>query len=244
MSNSPSDYTPRPMSSRTTYALGAVALVLILLIVFFAYRWGSDNAEVRNDGYGSVRNPAVTTAVQSDGGVRLGLPDAPKTLEIYEDPMCPGCGNLEHLYGQELAQKVDEGKLAIRYRFVNFLDPKSTDGAYSTRATAALQCVAETGSGITYSKFHDTLFTTRQPEEGSGLSDDELATMATDAGAPQSAHDCIATGARIEEARTQASAAVEDLKAALEGDAATPSVFDVATKIDLEQHDWVQQVAP
>ncbi|MEU1981957.1 thioredoxin domain-containing protein [Nocardia sp. NPDC019395] len=244
MSNSPSDYTPRPMSNRTTYALGAVALVLILLIVFFAYRWGSGEAEVRNDGYGSVRNPAVTAALQSDGGVRLGLPDAPKTLEIYEDPICPGCGNLEHLYGQELSQKIDEGKLAVRYRFVNFLDPKSAAGDYSTRATAALQCVADSGSGVVFSKFHETLFTTRQPEEGSDLSDDELATIAAEAGAPASAGDCITTGARVEAARTQASGAVDDLKAALEGDAATPSVFDVATKIDVQNQGWVQQVAP
>lgn len=244
MSKSSSEYTPRPMSSGTTYALGGVALALIVLIVFLAYRWGSGGAEVRNDGYGSVRNPAVTAAVQSDGGVRLGLPDAPKTIEIYEDAMCPGCGNLEHLYGQEIAQKVDEGKLAVRYRFVNFLDEKSDSGDYSTRAAAALQCVAETGSGVTYSKFHDTLFTDRQPDEGSGRTDDELATLATESGAPQTAHDCIRTGARTDQAKSQATAALDDLKAALEGDAATPTVFDVATKIDLENQDWVQRVAP
>lgn len=244
MSKPPSDYTPRPMSSGTTYALGGVALALIALIVFFAFRWGTGGAEVRNDGYGSVRNTAVTAAVQSDGGVRLGLPDAPKTLEIYEDPMCPGCGSLEHLYGQEIAQKIDEGKLAVRYRFVNFLDPKSDSGDYSTRATAALQCVAEDGSGVIYSKFHDTLLADRQPEEGAGLTDEELATIATEAGAPQSARDCITTGARAEQAQQQATAAVEDLETALDGAAATPSVFDVATKLDTQNQDWVQQVAP
>ncbi|MFI1463538.1 DsbA family protein [Nocardia carnea] len=244
MSKPPSDYTPRPMSNGTTYALGGVALALIALIVFFAFRWGAGDAEVRNDGYGSVHNTAVTAAVQSDGGVRLGLPDAPKTLEIYEDPMCPGCGSLEHLYGQEIAQKIDEGKLAVRYRFVNFLDSKSDSGDYSTRAAAALQCVGDTGSGVTYSKFHDALLNTRQPEEGSGLTDDELAGIATESGAPQSAHDCITTGARTDQARQQATAAVEDLKTALDGDAATPSVFDVATKLDTQNQEWVQQVAP
>lgn len=244
MSKPPPDYTPRPMSNGTTYALGGVAVALIALIVFFAFRWGTDAAEVRNDGYGSVRNDAVTAAVQSDGGVRLGLPQAPKTLEIYEDPLCPGCGSLEHLYGQEIAQKIDEGKLAVRYRFVNFLDSESDSGDYSTRATAALQCVAQTGSGGTYSKFHDALFTTRQPEEGSGLTDDELATIATESGAPPAAHDCIATGARIEDARNQATAAVGDLESALDGEAGTPSVFDVATKLDTEDQEWVQKVAP
>ncbi|WP_280508575.1 DsbA family protein [Nocardia flavorosea] len=244
MSKPPPDYTPRPMSNGTTYALGGVALALIALIVFFAFRWGTDEAEVRNEGYGPVRNPSVTATVQTDGGVRLGLPEAPKTLEIYEDPMCPGCGSLERLYGQEIAQKIDEGKLAVRYRFVNFLDSKSESGDYSTRASAALQCVAETGSGVTYSKFHDALLNTRQPDEGSGLTDDELATIATESGAPRAAHDCITTGARTDQARQQATAALEDLKTALDGDAATPSVFDVATKLDTQNHEWVQQVAP
>ncbi|MGW0183626.1 DsbA family protein [Nocardia sp. NPDC003345] len=232
------------MSNRTTYALGAVAVVVIALIVFFAFQWGSDSAEVRNDGYGTVRDEAVTVDLQSDGGVRLGRPEAPKTIEVYEDPLCPACGSLETLYGQEIAQKVDEGKLAVRYRFVNFLDPKSASGDYSTRATAALQCVAESGPAVAYAKFHDTLFTDRQPEEGSGLTDEELASLATGAGAPESALDCITDGTRRAQAKDQAGAAVDDLSAALDGSAATPAVFDVATKIDVNEPEWVQQVAP
>ncbi|MEU1955040.1 thioredoxin domain-containing protein [Nocardia rhamnosiphila] len=245
MSNKPSDYTPRPMSNRTTYALGALALVLIALIVVFAYRWGGDQqAEVRNEGYGTVRNEAVTAALQSDGGVRLGRPEAPKTIEIYEDPMCPSCGTLETLYGQEIAQKLDEGKLAVHYRFVNFLDPKSSSGDYSTRAIAALQCVADTGSGVTYAKFHDTLFTTRQPDEGSELTDDELLTIATESGATGPARDCITGGARRGQVTDQAAATLDALTAALDGAAATPSVFDGTTKIDVNEPEWVQQLAP
>lgn len=244
MSNSPSDYTPRPMSNRTTYALGAVALGLITLIVFFAYRWGSDGAEVRNDGYGTVRNEAVRTSLESSGAVLLGRPAAPKTIDIYEDPLCPACGTLENLYGQEIAQKVDEGELAVRYRFVNFLDPKSASGDYSTRATAALQCVAETGSGVVYGKFHDALFTTRQPDEGADLTDDELLTIATEAGASEEARTCLSTGARTQDAKNQATAAVDDLSAALDGAAATPAVFDGTAHIDVNEPEWVQKVAP
>jgi protein-disulfide isomerase len=245
VSNSPSDYTPRPMSNRTTYALGALALILIALIVVFAYRWGGRNeVQVRNDGYGSVHDEAVTAALQSDGSVRLGRPEVLETIEIYEDPMCPSCGTLETLYGQELAQKLDEGKLAIRYRFVNFLDPKSASGDYSSRAIAALQCVADTGSGVTYSKFHETLFTTRQPDEGSELGDDDLLTIATESGASEPARACITSGAHRGAVPDQARATLDDLTVALDGAAATPSVFDGATKIDVNEPDWVQQLAP
>ncbi|WP_324197336.1 DsbA family protein [Nocardia cyriacigeorgica] len=245
MSTSPSNYTPRPMSSKTTYALGAVALVLIGLLVFLAYRWMDDEAEIRNDGYGTVRDAAVVTAVQPDGAIVLGRPGVTKIIDVFEDPLCPGCGALEHIFGQEIAQKLDEGKLAIRYRFVNFLDDKSGSGDYSTRAIAALQCVAADGSGPTYAAFHDALFTTRQPKEGgSDLSNDDLAALARDTGATPAAADCITTGARLDAAKINAVTADADLTTLLDDDAATPSVFDGTTKIDVGNQDWVADLAP
>ena len=243
MSNPPSGYTPRPMSSRTTYALGAVAVVLVALIVVFAYRSGSGGGEVRNDGYGTVRNEAVVSAVEDNGAVLLGRPDAAKTLEVFEDAICPGCGSLEHLYGQEIAQKIDEGKLAVRYRFVNALDAQSDTGDYSSRAIAALHCVADTGSGITFAKFHDTLLTDRRPDEGASLDDQELLDLATESGADDTARNCV-TAAHHEAAHTDGAAALDDLKARLGDEAATPAVFDADTKIDVNESDWVQQLAP
>ncbi|WP_254854194.1 DsbA family protein [Nocardia donostiensis] len=245
MSTSPSNYTPRPMSSTTTYALGAVALVMIGLIVVLAYRWGTGEAEVRNDGYGSVRQDAVVSALHTDGAIRLGRTDAAKTIDLYEDPLCPACGSLEHLYGQEIAQKMDEGKLAVRYRFVNFLDPRSESKDYSTRAIAALQCVASAGSGPTYAKFHHALFTDRQPEEGGAdLSNNDLAALAAEVGAPEPAHQCITSGERIAAAKTDAAAATDDLTAALDDNAATPSVFDGETRLDVNNQEWVAHAAP
>ncbi|MFE3443546.1 DsbA family protein [Nocardia sp. NPDC059180] len=233
------------MSSNTTYALGAVALVLIALVVFLAYRWTQDPIEVRNDGYGSVREPAVVVAMQPDGAMVLGKPGVTKIIDVYEDPMCGACGALEHTFGQEIAQKVDEGKLAIRYRFVNFLNPKSDSGDYSTRAIAALQCVAADGSGPTFSKFHDALFTDRQPREGSSdLSNDELAGIAKESGAPATAAECITSNAQLDAATINAVKADAALTTLLDGPAATPSVFDGTTKLDTTSATWVTDLAP
>uniref|UniRef100_UPI002453A4C2 DsbA family protein n=1 Tax=Nocardia abscessus TaxID=120957 RepID=UPI002453A4C2 len=211
------------MSSATTYALGAVALALIVLIVIAAIRWGRDEAAVRNDGYGSVRDPAVHSVLEPNGSILLGRPDAKKTIDIFEDPLCPGCGSLERIYGQEIAQKIDAGALAVRYRLVNFLDGRSRSKDYSTRAVAANQCVAEAGSGPVYSKFHTELFTTKRPSEGGAdLSNEELAAIAGDAGAAESVRQCIANGAKVDFARTTAMAQTAALGAALGGSAATP----------------------
>ncbi|WP_342213880.1 DsbA family protein [Nocardia wallacei] len=244
-SSSGSKYTPRPMSSRTSYALGAVALVVIAVIVVLVVRWNSDNSlSVRDDGYGPVHDPGVHALLDSDGAIVLGKIDAAKTIDLYEDPLCPACGTLEHLYGQEIAHKIDEGKLAVRYRLVNFLDSKSGSKDYSSRAVAASECVADYGDGPVYSKFHELLFTTKQPSENGGdLGNDELSALAKEAGAPDEVTQCISKGQRVDSARNHAEAALTAMKAALGGKVQTPTVFDGTKEIDVNDEEWVVQVA-
>ncbi|MFG1791252.1 DsbA family protein [Nocardia sp. NPDC049149] len=228
------------MSSTTTYALGAVALALIVVIVIAAITWGRDEPAVRNDGYGSVHDPAVTVVLETDGSILLRKPSAVKSIDIFEDPLCPACGNMERTYGQEIAQQIDEGKLAVRYRLVNFLDPRSRSKDYSTRAVAANQCVAEGLSSSVYAKFHTETFTTKRPSEGGAdLSNDELAALARVAGAAEPVVQCIATGAKVDTARASAQATTDALDVLTGGKAGTPSVFDGKTKIDVSNEDWV-----
>lgn len=244
MSKPSADYTPRPMSSRTTYALGGLAVALIALIVFAVYQWTSDEAEVRNEGYGSVRDAAVQVTLEQDRTIRLGKPDARTTVDVYEDPLCPACGALERIYGQEIAQQIDQGALAVRYHLVNFLDPRSASGDYSTRAAAALRCVAQTGNAPAYAAFHDTLFTEQQPAESadSDRTNAELGTIARDTGAPDTAVQCITTGAQTDAARTAATAELDALRAASDGKVATPTVLHDGTDIDVNNAEWVAEL--
>ncbi|MFC9894215.1 DsbA family protein [Nocardia sp. NPDC127579] len=245
MSQSRSNYTPRPMSSATTYALGALALAVVVLIVILMTRMGREQSlPTRNDGYGPVRNPAVISVLGSDGVVLLGRPAAAKTIDAYEDPLCPACGRIERAYGQELAQKVDEGKLAIRYHYLNFLDDRSGSGDYSTRAIAANACVAAAGSGPAYSKFQHALFTDRQPEEdGDDLSNQQLADLARDSGASAEALTCITSGAKLESAESTAATSSNTLKGINDGTVATPSFFTGTERVDLENQNWVVEIA-
>lgn len=231
------------MSSRTTYLLGGVALVVIVLIVVYVMHSSSNGLKVQDDGYGPVHDPAVSALLDSDGAIVLGKTNAPKTIDMYEDPLCPNCGSLEHYYGQQIAKTIDAGTIAVRYRLVNFLDPKSGTKDYSTRAIAAFDCVASGGDGPTFSKFHQTLFTTKQPsEEGGSLSNDQLASIAKDAGASQDVQDCIAKGDRFDEARDHAQAAMAALKSAV-GQVQTPTVLDGGKNIDVNDSNWVTKLA-
>lgn len=227
------------MSSKTTYALAGVALALVVLIVILAFRWGKDEQVIRNDGYGAVKDAGVHVVLQ-DGVILLGKPESAKTIDIYEDPLCPGCGAMERTYGQEIAQRIDEGKLAVRYHLVAFLDPRSGSKDYSTRAIAANLCVAEGGSGPVYSKFHELLFTAKQPKEGGkDLTNDELAAVARVAGAPEPVLQCISSGTQVDAAKVSATRALAALNTATDNHAGTPTVFEGTNKIDVNDAEWV-----
>ncbi|WP_040797785.1 DsbA family protein [Nocardia higoensis] len=243
MSQQRPNYTPRPMSNSTTFALGGIALAMIVLIIFAVFRWGSSDAEIRNEGYGPVHDPAAQVTLREDGVVLLGRPGAQPVVDIYEDPLCPACGTLERVYGQEIAQQVDEGKLTVAHHYVAFLNPKSESGDYSTRAIAAIRCVAATGDGSLYSRFHDKLFVTDQPAEGKAdHSNEALADLARTVGAPDTAADCIATGAQVAAAEKAAESALADLNARLDNNAATPSLFHGDTKLDANNAEWVTEL--
>lgn len=232
------------MSNVTTYALGALALVVVAIVIIVVRSGRDEPLPTRNEGYGQVHNAAVVSALGSDGTVLLGRPDAAKTIDFYEDPLCPACGQVERAYGQELAQQLDEGKLAIRFHYVNFLDKKSGSGDYSTRAIAASECVAASGSGAVYSKFQHALFVDKQPaEDGDDLGNQQLADIARDAGAPADAVQCVASGAKVEAAKANAKTATDALKNLNDQKVSTPSVFDGTNRLDMGNQNWVVEVA-
>ncbi|QBJ95228.1 DsbA family protein [Rhodococcus sp. ABRD24] len=238
-------YNPQPTSSKATYIVGGIAILVIAALVVGGVLWSTNKGKTRNEGYGAVQNSAVQVAMEDAGVVRLGLPEVTNTIDVFEDPMCPFCAQLEEKHGQEVAQAIDEGKLAVRYHILNFLDRLSASGDYSTRAVAASQCVAETGNAIAYSKFHGELFSpANQPEEKgkSDLSNDDLAGLARDAGAGDDAATCITGGERLPQAAADAETGRQALAAS--GATGTPAVVHNGQVIDaLGNDNWVAQVS-
>ncbi|TJZ81377.1 DsbA family protein [Rhodococcus oryzae] len=234
----------QPTSSRSTYILGGLAILVIAAVVIGGVIWQSNRSKPRNEGYGAVSNSAVQVAVQDDGAVRIGQPEAATTIDVFEDPMCPYCAELENTNGQELAQKVDEGKVAVRYHVLDFLNRLSASGDYSTRAVAASMCVAESGDAIAYSKFHAALFSPENQPAENGSSDHsnaELAQMAKDSGANDAAVACISDGAKVNDAAAAAQKGREALAAS--GAAGTPTVVVDGTMIDaLGNPNWVAEL--
>lgn len=120
--------------------------------------------------------------IHEDG---VAVSDGPVRIDVYEDFQCPYCRAFEQDAGEMLDALAAEGRAEIVFHPVAYLDRLSTTD-YSTRAAEAAACAAEAGR---FRELARALFA-HQPEEGGpGLSDEELARMAGEAGVPA---DCIA----------------------------------------------------
>lgn len=145
--------------SRTLWtSIAAVAVLVIAGLI----GWGV----VASQDSGSYTAPPG--AVENGTGIKVG--SGPVQIDIYEDFICPACGQFEQQTGGTLDQLVAEGKATVVYHPLAFLDNQSSTD-YSTRAAAASGAAAEGGKFREYAK---ALFA-QQPAEGSaGLSDDQL----------------------------------------------------------------------
>lgn len=151
----------------------------------------------------------TTVTVNAAGVITVSHGDPRLVLDIYEDALCPICADFENSNGAQIARAIDDGLVAVRYRMVDFLNPASASGTYSTRAYAAMLSVA-THDGDrpdVFTRFYAALFAAaNQPvEQGSSdLSNGDLAALAADAGASEAAQRAIADGTAVETAQSDA----------------------------------------
>lgn len=99
---------------------------------------------------------------------------------IYADANCVHCASFEEQNSEAINELADEGH-TVEYRLVNFLDNPGTDN-YSSRAANAVSCVAEESPDLALDFLSD-VFATYSTHQGAGLSNDELESLASDAGA-------------------------------------------------------------
>ncbi|MFD3696042.1 DsbA family protein [Streptomyces sp. NPDC058646] len=87
--------------------------------------------------------PANTTG--EDGTtVVIGKPEAPKTLELYEDSRCPACASFEQASGEQIKKDVDAGKYKLQYVGATFID-NAVKGEGSRNALSALGAALNVG---------------------------------------------------------------------------------------------------
>lgn len=151
----------------------AAAAVVLIAVGFIGIGVQSHRAST---GSGTSAAPSYA----NNDGVLFGKANAKVTVDLYEDYICPICGEFEKNDGSTIAQLAKDGTANFRYHSLGFLDANSKPAGYSTRAASAAACMPD---AATWKKFHDLLYK-HQPAEGSaGLSNKQLISYGKQAGA-------------------------------------------------------------
>ncbi|MFB9313482.1 DsbA family protein [Nocardioides plantarum] len=151
---------------------GVVAVVLVLIGAVFYFVSQNNNVDASDAG---------TSAY----GVTIGPDDAPKKVVIYEDFLCPFCGQLESNTRTKLTELANDGKVQVDYRPFILL---SQAGDYSARSTGAFGVVLKESGPEVAKKFHDLLYENQPEETASSFPDaDALIKLAVQAGADKAA---------------------------------------------------------
>ena len=181
---------------------GAViaAVVLLAVVVTVLVQRGSTSTSDADAASTSAPEAAAAPDGAVEGGTAfvLGPDDAPVTVDVYEDYLCPGCANFEEANRDQLAALAEEGAAQVRYRPIAFLD-RASDDRYSTRALNAAGVVADAAGIEAFRTFSEALFAELPAEGGPGLTDERLVELAAEAGASGDAVAEGITGLRFEE---------------------------------------------
>jgi protein-disulfide isomerase len=190
-----------------------------------------------------------TTITKDQFGIRAGLADAPVQLEIYTEPQCNHCADLQADFGDQLAYYIGIGQLTVTYRPLTFLDKQA--GGYSSHvakamfaaATAAGPEDAGTTPARAFQRFVEELWATQDPG-GEGPTDDEMAGMAQKAGIPSAQVEGIASGSSDVDTKDMDDTNFGYLFEIDSVDTGTPTVYDLKKdqKLDVYDNEWLSKL--
>ncbi|MGP4055663.1 DsbA family protein [Mycobacterium sp. 4D054] len=195
---------------------------------------------------GAARVDATATplALTEDGfGIVAGFDDAPAKIEIYTEPQCTHCGDLQYDFGDQLAYQITVGALQVTYRPLTFLDT-SYDG-YSAQVANALFLAADAvdnsaATGTQLQRFVHELWVNQQPG-GPEFTGQQLRDMAGSAGIADAVADHIASGSEAVDVVEMDDTNFDLLFDIDRTETGTPTVFDLnaGKKLDIYDDDWL-----
>lgn len=204
-------------SNTNWFAIGISIAVVVVLVVL-------GGVVVFLNNQANAPGVAPESAIVNDETGAIVFGDGEDTVDTYVDFMCPLCGDFEKSYGEQLQTAAANGDITLNIHPVSILNRLSQNTEFSTRAGGAMYCVAAEAPDAALDYFN-ALFANQPEEQSTGLSDDELATLAKDAGADAAA-DCIADGTYMDFVDSQTDA--HDI-------AGTPTVEVNGKRLDLQK---------
>jgi protein-disulfide isomerase len=157
--------------------VATVVVVLVLAAVITAVILGSrDKTEATTSGGASL--PKNVAAMGAGIVVNPGAPANVPTLDLYEDFQCPVCARFEDIFGLQIVDLVKANQVKLVAHPLSFLDDNLRNDS-SNRAANAASCAADVDKFLQY---HAATFQGQPKDEGTGYTDTQLKTFATQAG--------------------------------------------------------------
>lgn len=151
---------------RQSFIVGAVAVLFVILGIFFGYQvssTGKENSKVEQEFKKGLNH---LTPVHSKDHI-LGRSDAPVHIITFSETECPYCKELHFLLKEVYEHYSDEEKVAIVHRHfpLDDIHPKGRITAH------ALECASELGGNAVFWKYLDELYTTTPSNNNLDLSE-------------------------------------------------------------------------
>jgi protein-disulfide isomerase len=228
---------------RRQFAIGAVVVVVLgiaaVVGVLVSNNTSSSNKATRNAfgaglPFAAPRGVSASPATQTDPGgiVYGGNPNAPVTLQIWEDVRCPYCKQAEDMFSGIYQQYANEGKIKVETHLVDLID-RADGGSGSLFGGTALACAQDVGSPQ-YIAYHNLLYK-NQPDESDDAygSVDHLLSLASQVdGLRSPAFDaCVQQGKYAQWVKANYDA----LGVKLGGPVGTPDIYIDGTPFQLQQ---------
>ena len=187
--------------------------------------------------------------VSKDGyGIVAGFDNAPTKIEIYTEPQCNHCADLQHDFGDQLAYYIADGQLEVTYRPMTFLD--DTTGGYSGQVSNALFLATQktgspqvTATGTEFQHFVENVWAHQRPG-GNPPTGDELLDFAKKAGMPDAVAQNIKGGGSAVNVKEMDDANFEFLYEIDSVETGTPTVYDLGKgeKLDIYDNNWLTKL--
>lgn len=194
-------------------------------------------------GAGTAHADVPRTPDGSGVMVQSGWPGtAPVQLEIFCDPQCPYCAELESTYGDRVAGDVASGRLAVTYRWLTFLDDRHHNDVSARISNALFVAADQTTSADAYQAFVQDLY---RHQSSDRPSNNDIAAMARESGVPELVADRIAAGDYAVDTAALNDANRARLDQVNPENPGTPTVYDLRANILVDIHDpgWLDDLS-
>lgn len=175
---------PRKVNWFAIWVSIGVVVALVAVAIFVV--------TLNNQSGGGGTRPESSGIDPDTGAVVVG--EGSNSLDLWFDFYCPHCQEFEDQYGETIDEMLDAGQITLNVFPVALPGLNNASGTdFSKRSANAMYCVAETTPEAAY-PFMQAVFATHP--SGPGLTDEELISMAQDAGAGDISS-CVSDGEYI-----------------------------------------------